>query len=79
MAAATPKRLLSLSQATRICEGVVTTCLMRGFAPITVVILDVNGDPVATQRMDGCCPAAYPEFAFAKAFTSVTLKVWLGW
>lgn len=29
---------------------------------------------IASQRMDGCCPSAYPEFAYAKAFTAVTTK-----
>lgn len=65
---------LTLSQATKICEGVVNTCLARGFAPITVVVFDANGDQVAYQRMDGCMSKAYSQFAHAKAYTAITLK-----
>lgn len=65
---------LTLAQATRICDGVVSSCLTRGFAPITVVVVDHNGDQVASQRMDGCLPKAYPEFAYAKAYTALTMK-----
>eukprot|EP00952_Eustigmatos_sp_NYUAD-ZCMA_P006438 27740-Eustigmatos_ZCMA.PRE.1 len=67
-------RRLTLAQATRICEGVVSTCLSRGFSPITVFVLDADGHTITSQRMDGCCPSGYPDFAFAKAHTAVVMK-----
>jgi uncharacterized protein GlcG (DUF336 family) len=47
---------LTLAQAVRICEGVVSTCMSRGFAPISVVVLDAHGHQIAMHRMDGCAP-----------------------
>lgn len=66
---------LSLAQAARICEGAVAACTSRGFAPITVVVMDPAGHPIAMQRMDKCAPTAYPKFAQAKAFTCVSLGI----
>ena len=66
---------LSLAQAARICEGAVAACASRGFAPITVVVTDPAGHPIAMQRMDKCPPTAYPKFAQAKAFTCVSLGI----
>ena len=67
--------MLTLAHALRICEGAVSTCLSRGFAPITIVVVDANGHQIAAQRMDGCQPMAYPKFAAAKAHTCVSLGV----
>lgn len=66
---------LSLAQAARICEGAVAACTSCGFAPITVVVMDPAGHPIAMQRMDKCAPTAYPKFAQSKAFTCVSLGV----
>lgn len=62
-------RRLSLAQARSICDGIVSACESRGFAPLSMVVLDADGHAVVSQRMDGCCPAAFPDFALAKAYT----------
>mmetsp|Transcript_43282 Transcript_43282/g.94278 ORF Transcript_43282/g.94278 Transcript_43282/m.94278 type:complete len:169 (-) Transcript_43282:93-599(-) len=66
---------LPLAQATRICDGVVATCLSRGFAPVTVYVCDANGEPVAFQRMDGCSAKVTPDVARSKAYTSAALRM----
>lgn len=67
--------MLSLAQAVQICENAVAACLTKGFAPITIVVMDPAGHPIAMQRMDDCAPAAFPKFAHAKACTCVSLGV----
>ncbi len=68
-------RPLSLAQASRICDAAVSTCVARGFAPITIYVLCPAGHPISMQRMDNCPPTAYPKFAHAKAFTAVSLGI----
>jgi len=67
-------RVLNLAVANKICDGVVKACQANGFAPMTVVVLDAEGHQIASQRMDGCCPVGFPDFAFAKATTCVVTK-----
>ena len=60
---------LSLENADKISSGVVECIKRNSFAPITVTVIDSNGDPITTKRMDGCNPKGMPEFAYAKANT----------
>jgi len=67
--------LLPLSLADKIANGVIKAVKKHCIAPITVVILDCNANVLVSKRMDGCCPQAFPQFAKAKAFTAITMKM----
>jgi uncharacterized protein GlcG (DUF336 family) len=44
--------LLTLAQANTIISGALATAQARGFAPLTVVVLDAGGHVIAIQRQD---------------------------
>lgn len=44
---------LTLAHALRICEGAVATCASRGFAPVTIVVVDAHGHQIVSQRLGG--------------------------
>lgn len=47
---------MSLKRAEGICNTAINTAVTRGYAPITVVVLDCQGHTVVSKRMDGCSP-----------------------
>ena len=67
--------LLPLSIADKIANGVIKAVKAHAIAPITVVVVDCNANILVSKRMDGCCPQGFPQFAQAKAFTAVTMKM----
>ena len=67
--------LLPLSLADKIANGVIRAVKKHSIAPVTVVVLDCNANVLVSKRMDGCCPQGFPQFAQAKAFTAVTMKM----
>ena len=62
---------LTLRAADQIATGAIATAQRNGFKPITATVVDPAGNTIVQKRMDGCSPAAFPAFSFAKAFTCV--------
>eukprot|EP01038_Epipyxis_sp_PR26KG_P007851 gene7851-10659_t len=67
--------MLTLNLANKIANKVVETALSNNFAPITICVLDASANVVTLQRMDNCPPVGIPDFAKAKAFTCIAMKV----
>ena len=58
---------LSLTQASTIVDAALAEGRRRGFAPLTVVVLDAGGQLKAAKREDGCS-LLRPEIATGKAW-----------
>ena len=59
----------------KIANGVINCIKRNNFAPVTVNVLNANGEIVITKRMDGCSPKGIPEFSLAKAKTCYSIKM----
>jgi len=42
---------------------------------VTVHVLDSEGHQIVSRRMDGCSALGIPDFALAKAFTCLAMKI----
>ncbi|KAL7528543.1 hypothetical protein ACHAWF_002597, partial [Thalassiosira exigua] len=62
---------MNLDLADLLASGVVAAAKRNGFAPIVVSVLDKQANLIVQKRMDGDVHAAFPEFSYAKAYTSV--------
>ncbi|MFG6138152.1 GlcG/HbpS family heme-binding protein [Halomonas sp. B23F22_10] len=62
--------LLAREQARSIIDGAIARAREAGMEPLTVVVLDGGGHPVAAEREDGCAPLRYP-VAEGKAFAAL--------
>jgi hypothetical protein len=49
-------KIISLRIAESIADTAIRTAISRGYAPVTVVVLDSWGHTVVSKRMDGCAP-----------------------
>ena len=56
-----------------ILSGIRNTVKSRGMKPVAVCIMDPSGLEIASLRLDGVPPAAFPNFAKAKAKACVSL------
>ena len=56
-------------------SGAIRACLRNRFKPISLAVLDASGHIVVQKRMDGCAPIGIPEFALAKAWTCISMKM----
>ena len=68
-------KTLTLEVADKIAYGVINAAKRNNFAPVTVNILNQNGEVVIQKRMDGCPPKGIPEFSLAKAKTAFLIKM----
>lgn len=68
-------RRLSLVIADEIASSVVKIAQKHKFKPVSVVVMDSDGNTIVTKRMDGCPPIAIPQFAHAKAYTCIGMKM----
>ncbi|SHF83641.1 Uncharacterized conserved protein GlcG, DUF336 family [Modicisalibacter ilicicola DSM 19980] len=64
------KVLLSRASGRQIIDGAFASARDKGMEPLTVVVLDGGGHPVAAEREDGCAPLRYP-VAQGKAFAAL--------
>ena len=62
---------LNCKVAQEIIAGAVAAGQRNGLKPVAICILDPAGHEIATARMDGVLPAAFPKFAKAKAMTAI--------
>ncbi|WP_290794369.1 heme-binding protein [Halomonas sp.] len=62
--------LLGRASARQILDGAFALARAQAMAPLTVVVLDGGGHPVAAEREDGCAPLRFP-VASGKAFTAL--------
>jgi len=67
-------KILTLAVADKLASAAIKNCIIKQFAPITVVVLDSAGHTVVSKRMDGCSPVGYTQFAHAKANTALITK-----
>mmetsp|Transcript_23234 Transcript_23234/g.33275 ORF Transcript_23234/g.33275 Transcript_23234/m.33275 type:complete len:171 (-) Transcript_23234:121-633(-) len=66
---------LGLDVANRMCDAAISACIRNSFVPVTIVICDASAIPIVTKRMDGCAPVGIPQFAMAKAYTCIAMKM----
>ena len=66
---------LTLQVADEMASGAIRACLRNRFKPISLAVLDASGHIVVQKRMDGCAPIGIPEFALAKAWTCISMKM----
>lgn len=45
------------------------------FQPLAVTVVDAAGNMIVHKRMDGCPTVGFPEFATAKAYTCISMKM----
>lgn len=64
------KVLITRTQGRRIVDGAFDMARDEKMEPLTVVVVDGGGHPVAAEREDGCAPLRYP-VAQGKAFTAL--------
>ncbi|WP_416137874.1 GlcG/HbpS family heme-binding protein [Halomonas sp. HK25] len=62
--------LLGRAEARDILDGAFALARAQEMEPLTVVVLDGGGHPVAAEREDGCAPLRFP-VASGKAFTAL--------
>ncbi|WP_404298610.1 heme-binding protein [Halomonas sp.] len=62
--------LLGRAEARRILDGAFALARAEEMEPLTVVVLDGGGHPVAVEREDGCAPLRFP-VASGKAFAAL--------
>jgi uncharacterized protein GlcG (DUF336 family) len=65
---------LTLDIADRITTGVVDACKRNGFNPVVCIVLNPAAQAICSKAMDGSNLVAYPDFAFAKAYTALINK-----
>jgi uncharacterized protein GlcG (DUF336 family) len=63
---------LNCKVAQEIIAGAVAAGQRNGLKPVAICILDPAGHEIATARMDGVLPSAFPKFAKAKAMTAIS-------
>ena len=69
------KKTISLELADRISKTAIQICIQQKYSPVTIVIVDCDGIPIVTKRMDGCPTVGFPQFALAKATTCIIAKM----
>lgn len=65
---------INLEQADLIASAVVGVCKRNCFQPIVVNVVNENGNVIVRKSMDGTIGVGYPEFSYAKAYTSIVTK-----
>lgn len=61
--------------ANRMADVVISTAKANNFPPITVVVVDASANIVVQKRMDFCPVVGVSQFAYAKAYTCVAMKI----
>lgn len=66
---------LSLEDADEMANNAIECGKRNGFSPFAVSVVDAAGNMIVHKRMDGCSTVGIPEFATAKAYSCIVMKM----
>jgi len=66
---------ISLDLASKIADGAIDFAKSKNFKPVTVVVIDSAANIIVQKRMDYCSSAGIPQYAYAKAYTCVSMSM----